>query len=174
MWGAKVGAKELLAFGAQESDTRFIRAEETTAWFRNIPATLHVAAYLRDRRALLVVFNHSGEEISLTLDPDLGGFFKACTSFSWHDAESDITAPDGGQMSATELDKAAKLKDRSLSLNVPTLDATALDDLLDPRTPQEKERERLAVRVDSGRATFPVRSKDFRLLLLNWQGGGER
>ena len=75
-------------------------------------------------------------------------------------------------MSDVEMDKAAKLKERSLSFDAPVLDATALDDLLDPRTPQEKERERLAVRVDSGRATFPVRSKDFRLLLLNWQGGG--
>jgi len=169
MWGAKVGARELLTFGAHGSDARFVRHEEAAAWFRDLPAPLRVAAYLRDRRALVVVFNPEGEERTVTLAPDAAGFFRGATAFAWSDAENDLLPPGGGQPTRGELRDAAKLKNQTLALDGVTLDATAIDDLLDPKTPRQKEQERLAVGVDAGRATLPVRARDFRLLLLSWQ-----
>jgi hypothetical protein len=168
---ARVILPSLYEFGMGDPELRFIPYWDNDG----IPSVqapkpddIEVGVFHKPGRALVMVSNFAREDQDVALTVDAGKLFPGAQSVSWRDIDCSLEAPEDVVASAAEVRQAQQgIMSGELSLDAVGSDDTAvgsLEDMLEGVDPKEKERERLRLRVDGGRASFVVRKRDYRLL----------
>jgi hypothetical protein len=128
------------------------------------PAAVRAGVYALDERAIVIVANWDRKEREVVIDLDAGAFPWAAQGVAWRDLDPGLKPPESVVAGAAEIKAATASVGGVLAEQAEELDATALTDLMEGTSPEERALQRLQLRTEGNKAFVVVRSRDYRVL----------
>ena len=122
-----------------------------------------VCAYVRNDRAVMMISNLTTNDQSVTVTTQPDALFKGAHAIQFKDADLALNPPGKAVATGDEIQKAKK----EMAVDLSTADGhpdASVDDLLSGKSPEDKAKERLALKTSGNTVTVPVRRWDFRLI----------